>query len=310
MPILATIQTAAVAIAGFIIFAIFSALVGANVRRLAAEKGWDSIFLRAWNAAPEVMRNMLSSWLPLRQLWWLWLSLGLSGGLGMALWLLAPARIHATPAPDIEKAMAPIRAELEATKQQLQVARQVAAPVPVPTALPPIKWHLGPLTTLQIVQTLAMFDPGFIRAPAPPGSNPIELHWAFVISASKENADIATVIGKLITARLEAFELDLPDRSVNLDAPAFPEPGEAGITLHGTNVLNQRLLQVLAQCFIVRITSHTIDGLKEWYGNRIDPGRNLVWIEIGRGSPWKIQIDALNKFSYPNVGRDVPMNLC
>jgi hypothetical protein len=33
---------------------------------------------------------MLTGWAPLKQLWWLWLCLGLSGGLGISLQLLAP----------------------------------------------------------------------------------------------------------------------------------------------------------------------------------------------------------------------------
>jgi hypothetical protein len=90
MPTLETIRTAAIAIAAFIGLTICSGLITANVRQLANEKGWDAIFLRAWNVAPAWGRKMLSGWLPLRQLWWLWLSFGMSGGLGVALWLLAP----------------------------------------------------------------------------------------------------------------------------------------------------------------------------------------------------------------------------
>jgi hypothetical protein len=84
---LATIQTAALSIAGFI----FTALIGFNLRRLAAELGWDGLFTWAWKAAPAGMRNILLGWNPLRQLWWLWLSLGLSSGPGISLWLIKPA---------------------------------------------------------------------------------------------------------------------------------------------------------------------------------------------------------------------------
>jgi hypothetical protein len=86
---LATIRTSALAIAGFILLAIISGLISANTRRVAAEHGWDTFFLRAWNAIPAGWRNVLPD-SPPHKLWWLWLCLGLSSGLGIALWLLSP----------------------------------------------------------------------------------------------------------------------------------------------------------------------------------------------------------------------------
>jgi hypothetical protein len=117
---LSTIKTAAFAIAGFIILGIGSGLISANVRRLATEFGWDTFFLWAWNAVPAGIRKMLSGWKPLRQLWWLWLSLGMSGGLGTALWLLSPEQMSiSASAVDIARATDPIRANLDNAKQQI-----------------------------------------------------------------------------------------------------------------------------------------------------------------------------------------------
>jgi hypothetical protein len=162
MPTLATIQTAAIAIAAFISLAICSALISANVRRLANEKGWDAFFLLAWNIAPAWGRKMLSGWLPLRQLWWLWLSFGMSGGLGIALWLLAPVPMPVSTSAAV-KAIAPIQSELDAakakitgvtaqldaktkeaddTKHQLESARAASIPIGSP-ALPPKSPLLG-----------------------------------------------------------------------------------------------------------------------------------------------------------------------
>jgi hypothetical protein len=95
---LSTIRTAAISIAAFLFLAICSSFISANVRRLAQEKGWDTFFLAAWNAAPVGARNMLSGLAPPHKLWWVWLSLGLSGGLSVALWLLAAQVPATTPA--------------------------------------------------------------------------------------------------------------------------------------------------------------------------------------------------------------------
>jgi hypothetical protein len=124
IPSLQTIETSAFTLAWALILGIVWALVNANIRHWAGAKGHDVYLLKVWNSLPEWGRKLLVGWRPLRQLWWLWLSLGLSGGLGTALWLLSPAEIHAI-IPDIEKATAPILAELEATKQQLQVAKHL-----------------------------------------------------------------------------------------------------------------------------------------------------------------------------------------
>ena len=87
-----TIRTVAVAIATFIFLAMAAGLISANVRQLAADRDWDQYLLRAWNALPVGIHNLLAGvshhlagWQLLRQLWWLWLVLGLTGGLGAAL---------------------------------------------------------------------------------------------------------------------------------------------------------------------------------------------------------------------------------
>lgn len=135
MPTLTTIRTAAIAIASFIVLAIVSALISANVRRLASERGWDAFLIWAWNAAPAGLRNILFRLGPLRQLWWLWLSLGLSAGLGISLWLTSaqPAATIADTA-QLEAAkelfshqLADKDAEVATARQQLAMARQQLA---------------------------------------------------------------------------------------------------------------------------------------------------------------------------------------
>jgi hypothetical protein len=80
---------------------ICSAYISTNFRQLAARKGWDNHFVRAWDIIEMLSQQKL------REKWWLWLCLRVCGGLGIALLLLAqqteplvnpapPAR-HASP---------------------------------------------------------------------------------------------------------------------------------------------------------------------------------------------------------------------
>jgi hypothetical protein len=130
MPTLSTITTAALAIAGaifaFIAIHFFQSLISANVRRWASETGHDAYLLKLWDALPEWGHKLLAGWPFLRQLWWLWLCFGLSSGLGGALWLLSmpQASVSTSSTEDIAKAVAPIQAELDRTKQALVAAQQ------------------------------------------------------------------------------------------------------------------------------------------------------------------------------------------
>src|SRR5277367_1872277 len=97
MPSIATIRTVALSIFGFIGLSVVGAVISANVRRWANDKGHDGFLLQFWNMLPEWGRRLLAGWRPLRQWWWVWLCLGLSGGMGGSLWVLKETR----PSQDI-----------------------------------------------------------------------------------------------------------------------------------------------------------------------------------------------------------------
>jgi hypothetical protein len=168
--------------------------------------------------------------------------------------------------------------ELHTTKRELQTIRQV----------PP---HIGALTAFQIMDTLAERRSTQTIAGAwtgvKPPPDPISLMWALVITAPEHHRSVRELLIKLIERGLgrdKVRVLNPPNPAVALDAPRFPEPSEAGITLHGENVLNPRLLS-LGSCFTVRTTKSTVDGLADYFKQPSD--WTVVWIEIGKGSPWR-----------------------
>lgn len=129
MPPLAIIQTVALSIFSFIAVAVITAFISANVRRWANEKGHDAYLLTLWNMLPEWGHRLFSGLQPLRQLWWVWLCLGLSGGLGGALWLLSvPRPAVSVLSPDaLAKGAAEAKAQQSAEDQrQLSDAQDVA----------------------------------------------------------------------------------------------------------------------------------------------------------------------------------------
>jgi hypothetical protein len=106
--------------------------------------------------------------------------------------------------------------------------------------------------------------------------------WNIIYTRPSEQS--ALIQSNLTTILREALGevhfLDMPEYSINADAPRLPEPAGSGITIHGNNALVYAL-RVLAGCFSIKITQKTVDGLEQFYGVQ-----NLVWIEMGKGSPW------------------------
>jgi hypothetical protein len=121
MPATATIQTIALSIFGFVASALITGFISANVRRWATEKGHDAYLLKAWNMLPEWGHSLLAGWGPLRQLWWAWLILGLSGGLGLSLLISSRPPL---PASDI-----PVKAGPESPLQPDEAKPERSPPV-------------------------------------------------------------------------------------------------------------------------------------------------------------------------------------
>jgi hypothetical protein len=90
------VRTAATAVAAFIIVTMIGGLISANVRLAASRRGWDTGLdqvITAIEQTPVVgwlvarIKSVLPGWSELRHRWWLWLVLGLSGGVAISLWV-------------------------------------------------------------------------------------------------------------------------------------------------------------------------------------------------------------------------------
>lgn len=101
---------------GFILSALASGLISANVRKLADKHGWDN-FLVHWT---EKLR-----WERLRALWWLWSIFGLSGGFALALWL-SPLLLGDGQVAALHAQLATANRDRVAAQQELEAARQDA----------------------------------------------------------------------------------------------------------------------------------------------------------------------------------------
>ena len=76
-------------------------LVSANVKELARRKGWDDWLVWVSEQLPGWVRIVIAGWQPLRQRWWLWLALGLSGGISLGL-SIAPYPISRPSPPRLQ----------------------------------------------------------------------------------------------------------------------------------------------------------------------------------------------------------------
>jgi len=225
-----TIRGAAVAISGFIALTIAGSLISHNMRNLAAAKGWDTWFLWVWDHMPTSWQGWLRMWPSLRSWWWLWLSFGLSGGLAIALSLLAG-------------------------QSDFRTGNANDRPV-------------GSTTSIQLAQV-------FHKLPQPCR---IKLTDS---SKSELGGVIRWVVeyGNIPTGPICKLQETNPVADADKPRPLSLST-EPGITVHWKAVNPQG--ELIAQFFnsmgaYVR-NSHQLDS---------DDPDDLIWIDIGPGSPWK-----------------------
>jgi hypothetical protein len=132
----------------------------------------------------------------------------------------------------------------------------------------------GPSNTLRIFDQLRAAN---LRVPG---------GWSIIFT--RPSGESGQIQGNLTTILQEALGerevhfLELPDYR-NLKAPRFPEPSDQpGITIHGGSALAHALINAFGGCFSMYITEDTVAGLPQYYGVQ-----DVLWIDIGKGSPWR-----------------------
>lgn len=271
---LTTARDVATAIAVFLFLGLVSGLITSNVRVLAADKGWDQIFLTLWRrieAHPRALA-VLRMAADLRNRWWFWLSLGLSAGLALALWILPISPSHESasisPAPQSSSDQT---ADAAADVRKLEHERFIT---------------IGRTTFFNLQNELSSLPPEF---KAPPN------HFV-IVSPASESSKLAEDLNALFylvwaQSRGSMRGLNLPNYDRDLDAPKFEGKGLPGITVHGRAAIADFIAQKLNNCFQIRRTGEMPSGVAEYY-NKIHPttisiSDVFVWLEIGKGSPWK-----------------------
>jgi hypothetical protein len=178
---------------------------------------------------------------------------------------------------------------LERTKQALQSAERSKATAPPVTvflgALGPIEVpyirNMGPISTLN-----RFSESGAIWRKL------VTEDTAVLITASSENMIIKVNLDSILGVGQREVRENLPsgrallvqepNYETDIDAPRLIESGYSGIIIHGNSVALEEIDNLLRDCFITRQTKKTVEGLAEYY-----KAKNLIWIEIGKGSPWK-----------------------
>lgn len=174
----------------------------------------------------------------------------------------------------------PSTGELSRNDTGAETKRKLEQPAPEKPSVAD-KLQLGPHSILSMIDSIATRGNALT-----PQSNPIDLKWALIITAPRENGDLAVLVRRIIGHKLTTIQIQPPDPR-DIDAPKFAETGGAGIVLHGDNQLNDRLFYELGRCFNVRKTTRAPDGLQQWYANKIPSDYTVDWVEIGPGTPWR-----------------------
>ena len=106
----------------------------------------------------------------------------------------------------------------------------------------------------------------------------------FFISSPDENKYLQSVLWTVIRQGIPSANwVSVPKD--DLDSPKTTFTNKSGIVIHGSNIFAASLIRALSQCFEIYKTASGLDSINEYFSKF--GKRDLVWIEIGPGSPWK-----------------------
>jgi hypothetical protein len=302
--------------AGAIALYLFTQIIGgyfsANFRSYLQKRGHDQHFNQI---ASVTQRVMMAGWPTVKRQWWVWLCLGASLGIGIGpggfasiISTFTGSRPDA-PAPagpttvgpdgldltfagakqrlqdalsklgsanskvdELKKSLADIQNRLDVKTHELEAAKSDSP-------------GIGPITTINTISAA-----GDLWQHLSPGTA------VLITNESQENDGALHVIQATIVDGVQTFKtgpvgkvLRAPNYQQNVNAPKLTASGATGIIIHGAErltdkpdeLINLRFKNALS-CFVVHFTQDTASGLEEFY-----QVPKVLWIEIGRGSPWR-----------------------
>jgi hypothetical protein len=276
--------------ATFILGAVASGLISANVRKLADKHGWDN-FLVHWT------ENLRWQWL--RAQWWLWSIFGIIGGITLGLWLSPVVLAPRDETRPLQSQIAATSAELDSVKQQLvttqsQLSQRQSALDQTRKQFSDAQEKINHKELLaDINKSLNLMWPAQEIIRLFQGNDD-----SLLITAAANNANLAKyLIGLIQFTALDLWIKDhavrrdiivqLPNYQSDLDAPRFETANYPGISIHGEqkymgkqapfrNAIADLFGRMRLICNMeISYTQKALPELSQYYKHKI------IWIEIG-----------------------------
>jgi hypothetical protein len=159
------------------------------------------------------------------------------------------------------------------------------ATVAVPNYAPPKEFRNN-MSVRQTFEIVGQLHGTFARQNPP---------LTFVITAPHESARFRQNFYTMIVAACQGIPEKsscliepAPDPNVELDT-GIPTPKYPGIVIHAPDslpdLLGTMLKQYLGKCFLIHKTTKVVEGISQ-LKNKREQDSQLVWFELGPGSPW------------------------
>jgi hypothetical protein len=140
------------------------------------------------------------------------------------------------------------------------------------TASGPLRQGLGPLTAIDMLDSFKE---------AMPRLGP--KHWVILFTSAPENEQLMLQVWRLVVKSAKDIHiLDHPNYDIEIDAPKFSISDVSGFIFHGKNELTDEFSKIIGRCFYFRRTEQRSKEITDYYKSP-----DIVWIQIGKGSPWK-----------------------
>jgi hypothetical protein len=200
-----------------------------------------------------------------------------------------PIVIHTPPtAEDIAKATAPTQTALDEMTRQRDTAirerdaavadaAQLRAHDQAPAGQSAIPSTIDVLTGAHMIDWLTRRSQGK------------NISGALFISSPDRYQKLKMAILEILGKGIPGLRFSpLPDPADDFGAPRFPTTKLPGLLVHGDSGLADGIASLFSGCLLVGQTKDAVDGLKIYTKQQ-----EVIWIEIGEGSPWKARPNSM-----------------